>query len=691
MAHRQAQAHNPLDGSKAGMWAGPRVSATKLHGPDPGISYSEATEAPVHGVGTTAEAATLAAERHAAAASPKAAAEGYLRRDEESSLAAPAVQTSTSKQLERATASPAVQAAAKETLKKESQSLGRIEDSAARGLDQQAEDVFRLRGGANASAPAVAALATAAAAEAEAEEAVEALHAPAPAGAAALGAPGGPTATTQQAPGAQSTQQEQQGLPALEEQPASSAAGGPLEAYLSPHMREAAQAEQDFDANEAPLFERVEHEVEVAKEEARAAELKTGEAEARVWARVTTRAEEEKREARSIMQEAHAELDRSEQLAQRAQQLQQELSAAEGRAQAKTSPAPRTRRGLLAAAQRLARQAANLEEEAKRKEAKAFYCVKEAEQLDVLCAGKRQRAQGLEAGLKQLEQAADEVVASINTQLAQAKGMYQAAEDNRRRAAELGARPAAPGRSGGSAAAPSTKLLEKEALELTQQADLLAARAELRFLEAEEAVQHADTAKSALLQAQRDARLLGSRADELVRQAEAAAEAAKALMARAADKAEQSLAAKEAAQAAPVQRLAGELEEAQRGRAAAELRAAQLLEQAHRKVQHAGQLEHTAEQSAAHVRRVLGDAAAAHAEEEAALSRAQRAGAAASRRAGARMAEQWLDLVASPEWRSLAHRFPEAIARLEAVATDERHASEGRARGHDGGVAAGGH
>lgn len=46
------------------------------------------------------------------------------------------------------------------------------------------------------------------------------------------------------------------------------------------------------------------------------------------------------------------------------------------------SPAPRTRRGLLAAAQRLARQAANLEEEAKRQEAQAFYCVREAEQLD---------------------------------------------------------------------------------------------------------------------------------------------------------------------------------------------------------------------------------------------------------------------------------------------------------------------
>lgn len=42
-----------------------------------------------------------------------------------------------------------------------------------------------------------------------------------------------------------------------------------------------------------------------------------------------------------------------------------------------------------------------------------------------------------------------------------------------------------------------------QALQLTQQANLLAARAELRFLDAEQAVQHADTAKSALLQASR--------------------------------------------------------------------------------------------------------------------------------------------------------------------------------------------
>lgn len=35
---------------------------------------------------------------------------------------------------------------------------------------------------------------------------------------------------------------------------------------------------QDFDQNEGPLFERVEQEVEAAREDARAAELKTGEA-----------------------------------------------------------------------------------------------------------------------------------------------------------------------------------------------------------------------------------------------------------------------------------------------------------------------------------------------------------------------------------------------------------------------------
>ena len=58
---------------------------------------------------------------------------------------------------------------------------------------------------------------------------------------------------------------------------------------------------------------------------------------------------------------------------------------------------PRGRRGLLQRAERLARQAADLEEEAKRTEAKAFYLIREADQLEgervggascvVLCRG----------------------------------------------------------------------------------------------------------------------------------------------------------------------------------------------------------------------------------------------------------------------------------------------------------------
>ncbi len=76
--------------------------------------------------------------------------------------------------------------------------------------------------------------------------------------------------------------------------------------------------------------------------------------------------------------------------------------------------------------------------------------------------------------------------------------------------------------------------------------------------------------------------------------------------------------------------------------------------------------------------------------EESALSRARRTGAAASRRAASRMAEQWLELVASPEWQTLAHRFPEAIARLEAAAGDDGRSGawHGGEPDHDGSTGA---
>ncbi len=55
-------------------------------------------------------------------------------------------------------------------------------------------------------------------------------------------------------------------------------------------------------------------------------------------------------------------------------------------------------------------------------------------------------------------------------------------------------------------------------------------------------------------------------------------------------------------------------------------------------------------------------------QEEQALERAQQAGQAAYARAGQRMAEQWLELTDTREWRHLAARFPEAIAQLSAAA-----------------------
>ena len=45
---------------------------------------------------------------------------------------------------------------------------------------------------------------------------------------------------------------------------------------------------------------------------------------------------------------------------------------------------------------------------------------------------------------------------------------------------------------------------------------------------------------------------------------------------------------------------------------------------------------------------------------------AQHIGEAAERLSGQRISEQWLQLEASPEWRRLAHRFPEAMRQLEA-------------------------
>ena len=48
---------------------------------------------------------------------------------------------------------------------------------------------------------------------------------------------------------------------------------------------------------------------------------------------------------------------------------------------------PQGQRSLLQRAERLARQAADLEEEAKRKEAQAFYLIREADQLEGERAG----------------------------------------------------------------------------------------------------------------------------------------------------------------------------------------------------------------------------------------------------------------------------------------------------------------
>lgn len=55
-------------------------------------------------------------------------------------------------------------------------------------------------------------------------------------------------------------------------------------------------------------------------------------------------------------------------------------------------------------------------------------------------------------------------------------------------------------------------------------------------------------------------------------------------------------------------------------------------------------------------------------QEEEALERAQRAGEAASSLAGERMAEEWIALTRTPEWHTLAARFPDTIRQLSQAA-----------------------
>ncbi|KAL4854491.1 Retinoblastoma-binding protein 5 [Chlorella vulgaris] len=408
----------------------------------------------------------------------------------------------------------------------------------------------------------------------------------------------------------------------------------------------------EFNAAEGPLFDEVQRELAAAREQARTAELKTAEAvkEASEWMHVVAKAEVEKREANSFMEQAHVELDRSQRLAGRAAELRRELYVETPQVPPTSPrtplPLPRGRSGLLQLAERLARHAASLEEEAKREEAKACYLASEAEHLEALSLEKQKRVNELE------------------------EEQWKAAEAKHREAAKLGGAGAE---------------IEAQAVALAQEADVRAVRLELHFPEAEQAVQHVETVRNAVIQARRDAQLLSSRATKLEDDALKVAEGAKALMQRASEKAAKSLEAKRAAQnvydqsgleahqttttpSLPIQRLSKDLDRTEKGIAAAELHAAQLAEEARRKTEHAGLLERAAESKAAHMGRLQADAAQARTKEEEALQHAQRSGEAASRRAGARMAEQWLALEASPEWQTLARRFPETLLHLMAAA-----------------------
>ncbi|KAI3431641.1 hypothetical protein D9Q98_004688 [Chlorella vulgaris] len=355
----------------------------------------------------------------------------------------------------------------------------------------------------------------------------------------------------------------------------------------------------EFNAAEGPLFDEVQRELAAAREQARTAELKTAEA----------------------VKQAHVELDRSQRLAGRAAELRRALSVETPQG---PPTCPRCRSGLLQLAERLARHAASLEEESKREEAKACYLASEAEHLEALSLEKQKRVNELE------------------------EEQRKAAEAKHREAAKLGE---------------AGLEIEAQAVALAQEADLRAVRLELHFPKAEQAVQHVETVRNAVIQG---AKALMQRASEKAAKSLEATRAAKNVFDQSGLEAHQTT----TTPSLPTQRLSKDLDRTEKGIAAAELHAAQLAEEARRKTEHAGLLKRAAESKAAHMGRLQADAAQARTKEEEALQHAQRCGEAASRRAGDRMAEQWLALKASPEWQTLARRFPETLLDLMAAAKD---------------------
>lgn len=72
-------------------------------------------------------------------------------------------------------------------------------------------------------------------------------------------------------------------------------------------------------------------------------------------------------------------------------------------------------------------------------------------------------------------------------------------------------------------------------------------------------------------------------------------------------------------------------------------------------------------------------------QEEESLERAQRSGEAAAGRASQRMAQEWLELTRTPEWRTLATRYPQAVSQLsEAASVSSTGGGGRRASGGDG-------
>lgn len=327
-------------------------------------------------------------------------------------------------------------------------------------------------------------------------------------------------------------------------------------------------------------------------------------------------------------------------------------------------------------------QAADLELYSQRLESDAYFLQNEAAKLLKMAGDRETKAMGLgkqykelRADATRLEQQALEALKAADTDCQAASNKWTEVQELQR----------------------SMVQLQVQAREYAQQADAKAAAAELQLKEASFATTRAQQVGSAVVETERESKVLKSRARQLLAAANQPAREAEAFMERALEKATQAVEVKADAVAAqrPVSpqalhavglpadapgpphmsRGAGEhegprgampaehateqrMEHLRAQLAARELHAAQLEEQARLHSEHSHMLERAAERRVVQVQRVLYDAKLAKEQEAEALRRAQAAGDEALVSTGKRMAETWARWAGlepeTPHWKSAA-------------------------------------